>query len=79
MRLCSAADLFSVVRVVLFNIHKIYKRFYIFQGGFGVLKLQYFKLLCVLPLSETYSEPTQTSEMELSLESLYFFSEKDSS
>ena len=33
--------------------------------GFEVLKLQYFKFLCLLPLSEVYSEPTQTSEKEL--------------
>ena len=32
---------------------------------FEVLKLQYFKLLCALSLSETYSELSQTSEMEL--------------
>ena len=35
-----------VVRVILFSIYKIYKRFLIFQGGFQVLKLRYFKLLC---------------------------------
>ena len=45
-RLCSTVDPFSVFRVALFNIYKIYKRFFIFQGGFKVLKLQYFKLLC---------------------------------
>ena len=44
-RLCSTVDLFSVVRVILFNIYKIYKRFHLFEGGFEVLKLQYFKLL----------------------------------
>ena len=44
-RLCSTVDLFYVVRVILFSIYKIYKRFYFFQGGFEVLKLQYFKLL----------------------------------
>ena len=51
-RLCSTVDLFSVVRVVLMNTYKICKRFYIFQRDFKVLKLQYFKLLCVLSLSE---------------------------
>ena len=45
-RLCSTVDLFSVIRVILFNICKIYKHFDLFQGGFEVLKLQYFKLLC---------------------------------
>ena len=45
-RLCSSMDPFLVFRVALFNIYKIYKRFFIFQGGFEVLKLQYFKLLC---------------------------------
>ena len=45
-RLWSTVDLFSVVRVILFNMYKIYQRFYLFQGGFEVLKLQYFKLLC---------------------------------
>ena len=65
----------SIVRVGLVNIHitynfyilyilkKIYI-FYIFQGGFEILKLPYFKFLRVLPLSEAYSELTQTSEME---------------
>ena len=45
-RLCSTMDPVLVFRVALFNIYKIYKRFFIFQGGFEVLKLQYFKLLC---------------------------------
>ena len=49
-RLCSTVDLFSVVRVILFNIYKIYKRFFNFQGGFEVLKLQYFKLLCQIQI-----------------------------
>ena len=39
-------DQFSVVRVILFNIYKIYKGVFIFQGGFEVSKLHYFKLLC---------------------------------
>ena len=69
MRLCSIEDLFSFVRVVLFNACKIYKPFYIFQGDFEILKLPCFKLLCVLPLSDTYKEPTQTSEFELFPES----------
>ena len=34
-----------------------------------VLKLQYFKLLRVLPMPEANSEPNQTSEMELFAES----------
>ena len=46
-----------------------YKRFYIFQGGFEVLKLQYFKHLFLLPFSEAYSAATQTSKMELYPES----------
>ena len=46
-RFCSTADLFSFARVVLLNIYKAYKRFYISQGGFEVLKLQYFKLMSV--------------------------------
>ena len=45
-RLCSTVDLFFVVRVILFSIYKICKRFYFFQGRFEVLKLQYFKHLC---------------------------------
>ena len=57
--------LLSLVRAVLHNIYKIYKRFYIFQGGFEVLKLQSLKLLCVLLLPGPYSEPTQISVMEL--------------
>ena len=37
-RLCSTVDLVvSVVRIVLFNIYKIYKRFYIFQGSYNIL------------------------------------------
>ena len=46
-------------------IHNIHIHFYIFQGDFKVLKLQCFKLLCGLPLSEAYSEPSQTSKMQL--------------
>ena len=46
-KLCNTLDLFSVGRVVLFNIYKIYKRLYIFQGDFEVLKLQYFNLMNV--------------------------------
>ena len=64
-KLCSTAALFFVVRVVLVNTYKIYKRFYDFQRDFEILKLQYINLLCVLPLSEAYSEPSQTCEMEL--------------
>ena len=49
-RLCSTMDLFSVVRAILFNIYKIYKRFFHFWGReWGEVwsfKLQYFKLLC---------------------------------
>ena len=45
-RLWSTVELFPVVRVILYNIQKIYKRFYLFYGGFEVLKLEYFKLLC---------------------------------
>ena len=44
--LCNIVYLFSVIWVMLFNIYKIYKRFYLFQRGVEVLKLQYFKLLC---------------------------------
>ena len=65
----------SIVRVVLVNIHITYNFyilyilkkmyiFYIFPGGFEILKLPYIKFLRVLPLSEAYSELTQTSEME---------------
>ena len=50
-----------------------------FQGGFEVLKLQYFKFLCVLPLSEAYSESSKTSEMDLFVESHGLFLQKDSS
>ena len=46
------------------SIYKIYKRVYLFQERFEVLKLQHFKLV-----SEAYSEPSQTSEMELFAES----------
>ena len=41
-----------------------YIHFYIFQRGFETLKLQYFKFLRVLPLSD----PRQTSKMELFVE-----------
>ena len=68
-RLCSTADLFSIIRIFLINSHKICKNLYIFQRGFEVLKLQYFKPLCVLPMPEANSEPNQTSEMELFAES----------
>ena len=43
--------------------------FLVFQEGFEVLKWQYFKFLCVLLLSEAYSETIQTPEMELFAES----------
>ena len=60
----------SVASTVLFNISKIYERFYIFLGRFWSFEItKYFKLLCVLPLSEAYSEPIQTSDMELLTES----------
>ena len=49
-----------------------------FQGVFEVLKLQYFKFLRVLPLSELYSEPSQTSQMEFYTENRILFSQKDS-
>ena len=63
-RLCSTVDLVvSVVRIVLFNIYKIYKRFYIFQGSYNISNL------CALPLSKAYIKPTQTSKMELFAES----------
>ena len=52
-RLCSTADLFSFVSVVLFDTYKIYKRYHIFQGGFEVLKLQYFKLIYVTIVIDT--------------------------
>ena len=45
-RLCGTVDLFSVARGFLSSIYKIYKRFYLFQGGSEVLKLLYFQLLC---------------------------------
>ena len=45
-RWCTTVDLFSVVRVILFNIYKLYKNFHLFQERFEVLKLQYFKHLC---------------------------------
>ena len=44
-KLCSTVDLFSVASIILFNIYKIYKRFYYSQGGLEVLKLQYVKHL----------------------------------
>ena len=37
-KLCSTVDLFSVARVISFNIYKIYKLIFIFQGGFELLK-----------------------------------------
>ena len=43
-RLYSNVDVFSVARVILFNTYKIYKRFYLFQGSFKLLK--YLKHLC---------------------------------
>ena len=58
--------LWTIVRDVLFNIYEMCKCIFISQGGFKVLKLQYFKLLYVLLLSEACSEHNQTSEMELS-------------
>ena len=63
-------DVVSVVRVVLFNIYKIYKRFFLFtvDGGggdrFEVLKLKYFNF-CVIGIFKTF----KTSEMELFAES----------
>ena len=71
-RLCSTVDLFSVVRVILFNIHKkIQTFFFIFQGEVGGeggggeegLKFQNHNILnfCVRGIFRTY----QTSEMEL--------------
>ena len=56
-------DLWTLVRDVLFNTYKMCKIFFISQGGFEVLILHHFKLLCVLLLSETKSESTQTSRM----------------
>ena len=50
-----------------------------FEGGFEVLKLQCFKLLRVLPLSEAYSEPSKTFEIELFGKSRELFLQKDSS
>ena len=47
-------------RIVLFNIENMYIHFYIFYGSFKVSKLQWLKVLCVLPLSEAYSQPGQT-------------------
>ena len=47
----------------------IYVYFYIFQGGFEVLKLQYLSFCMCAPLSEAYSESTQTSKMVLYAES----------
>ena len=45
-KLFGTVDPFSIIRVILFNIYKKYKRFYLFQGRFEVLKLEYFKHLC---------------------------------
>ena len=64
---------------LLFSIYKLYKHFYIFQESFQVFKLQCFKFQCMLPLSEAYPEPTQTSKMELFAESRLHFLQKDSS
>ena len=47
-----------------------------FQRGTQVLKLQLFKLLCVVPSSEAYSEPNQTSEMDLLLKTVNSFHKK---
>ena len=60
---------FSVVRFALFDMFDIYVYFYIFQGGFEVLKLQYLSFCMCAPLSEAYSESTQTSKMALYAES----------
>ena len=56
-RLCSTVDLFSVVRVILFNMYKIYKRFDHLQGGFEVFKLQYFKFLCQKHIQNLLKHP----------------------
>ena len=54
-----------VVKIEIVHcIYKIYKRFYIFQRGSEVLKLQFFKLLSMLTSPEVFSEPTQISEMK---------------
>ena len=66
--LYSNVDLFSVVRVVLFNMYKLYKRFYIFHGKFEVWNYNVLSFYA-LPLPETYSEPNQISEMGLFAES----------
>ena len=44
-----------------------------FQGVFEALELQHFKFLCMSPLSEVYSEPSQTSKTEFSTESRLLF------
>ena len=53
-RLCSTVDLFSVVRVILFNIYKIHQRFYLCREG---LKLWNYNILsfCVRSIFRTFS------------------------
>ena len=52
----------------------IYVHFYIPQGNFEVLKLQYFMFLYVL----SFPEPSLTSRMEVFAENHYLFYQKDS-
>ena len=57
--------LFSIVRgcfVQYIRNIKIFITF--FREVLRFLELQHLKLPCVLPLSEAYSESTQTSDME---------------
>ena len=54
----------------------MYKRLYIFQGDFKVLKLQYFKLLCVLLLPDTIQNPIRYLRRSFLLEAINSFHEK---
>ena len=46
---------FTYIYIYIY-IYILYIHFKIFQEVFKVLRLQYFQILCVLPLSEVYSQ-----------------------
>ena len=61
---------FNILYGEIKYIHNIYTiHFYIFSVRFRSPEVANYKLLCVLPLPEPYSEPNQTSETELYTES----------
>ena len=53
-KLSSSVDLLSIVMVILFNIYKIYKCFYLFQGEFEVLNYNILGF-CVRGVFRTFS------------------------